>query len=158
HGRETPLRMPRGAPSQVVVEDCGPIKGTREVTVTDQEWSWFDFDCNYCTGVWAYRQVGYPVNTGLFHHTWFTAAPPPNPNTNVSASYDYADNPDRTIVAAGDRSVRLAWDNLPEVSPDPFTGWFDFRGVDVWKAVDWTRPVGAAGPAESDWLLVGEYR
>jgi hypothetical protein len=38
--------------------------------VNDHQYSWFDFDCDYCTGIWDYAQ-----NRGLFHHTWFEPAP-----------------------------------------------------------------------------------
>jgi len=40
--------------------------------VTDQGDTWFDFDCDFCTGVWDY-----PTQRGLFHHTW--AVPPAHP-------------------------------------------------------------------------------
>ena len=36
--------------------------------------------------------------------------------------------------------------------------WFDFRAYQIWKVSDWTRPVGAGGPAEDDWTLLAEYR
>jgi hypothetical protein len=54
--------------------------------------------------------------------------------------------------------VTLAWDNLSENSPDPVSGWFDFRGYKIWKVSDWTRPVGTSGPSEDDWTLLAEYR
>jgi len=41
--------------------------------VNDQAYSWFDFDCDYCTG--AYSSV---IGQGLFHHTWLAESPPPN--------------------------------------------------------------------------------
>ncbi len=155
HGRETALRMPRGSPPQDVTEDCTSVgrPEARKVRVTDQEYSWFDFDCDYCTGVWDVTK-----QRGLFHKTWNAAAPPPNPNTNVASTYNFTDNPGRTAVPAGDRSVQLAWDNISLTTPDPKSRWLDFRGFDIWKVSDWTRPVGTAGPNESDWRLLGEFR
>ena len=156
HGRETPVKLPIGSASRTIREKCGYWE--RDVLVTDQDYSWFNFDCDYCTGVWVDSMPGFPSGTGMFHKTWNASAPPPNPATNVSSQYNFTDNPDRHIVPSGDRSVHLAWDNISEVTADPLTRWLDFRGFDIWKASDWSRPVGSAGPYESDWLLLGEFR
>ena len=160
HGRETPIRLPRGAQSQYVSEPCNsetrPFQ--EDILVTDQQYSWFDFDCDYCTGVWTYFYRGLPNRTGLFHKTWNASSPPTNPATNVSAQYNFTDNPGRRVVAPGDRAVRLAWDNVSDMAVDPSTRWLDFRGYSIWKAADWSRPPGSAGPNESDWLLLGEFR
>ena len=147
-GRETGLRAP---PGQVeYFEDCHD-QAVRPVDAL--KFTWFDFDCDYCTG--AYSTV---LNQGLFHHTWLAESPPPSPNTNLGVSYNYSDNPDRRFPPAGDGQITVAWDNLSENSPDPKTGWFDFRGYKIWKVSDWTRPVGSSGPAEDDWTLLAEYR
>ena len=155
HGRETPVRLPRGSPPVTIIEPCADVKGHehREVQVNDRDYSWFDFDCDYCTGVWDSEK-----KVGLFHKTWNAAAPPPNPNTNASAQYNFTDNPNRDVAPAGDRVVRLAWDNLSEVTVDPKSRWRDFRGFSVWKVSDWLRPVGSSGPLETDWRLIGEFR
>ncbi len=154
HGRETGIKLPRGTPPTTIIEDCSAAgRERREVIVTDRDYSWFDFDCDYCTGVWDY-----PTKRGLFHKTWNASAPPPNPNTNVSSNYNFSDNPNRLVVPSGDRSIRVAWDNISECTADPKTRWFDFRGFDIWKVADWTRPVGSAGPNDSDWRLLGEFR
>jgi plastocyanin len=156
HGRETGIKLPKGTAPTIVVEDCferRPGDAAREVLVNDREYSWFDFDCDYCTGVW--NSV---TQEGLFHRTWNAAAPPPNPNTNVSTAFNYTDNPHRSVIPAGDRSVTLSWDNASETTRDPKTEWLDFRGYNLWKVADWTRPVGSPGPAESEWRLLGEFR
>jgi hypothetical protein len=115
---------------------------------------WFDFDCDYCTGIYDF-----PTRTGLFHKTWNASAPPPNPVLNVSVTYNFTDNPDRTYAPAGDNAVYLAWDNISETSPDPSdTHFFDFRGYKIWKVSDWSRPVGSPGPSETEWQLLGEFR
>ncbi len=156
HGRETPIK-PKAGEGTITAADCHDVDaGQQRTVISTQEFpDWFDFDCDYCTGVYNSR-----THRGMFHHTWNADAPPPNPQLNVGATYNYSDNPDRTpnLTPAGDRSVTLAWDNLSEVSPDPKTGWFDFRGYRVWKVSGWTRPVGSAGPSDDDWSLIGEFR
>ncbi len=151
HGRETPLVAPLG--QFLTAQGCE----TRELSsrlVTDRQYEWFDFDCDYCTGAYSLARGG------LFHRTWLAEAPPPSPTTNISTSFNYTDNPARTseLVPAGDAIVRLAWDNGSELVPDPKSGQFDFRGYRIWKVSNWKRPVGAGGPAEDDWTLLGEYR
>jgi len=149
HGRETPVHPDAGEGS-VTVSDCRDLV-PRTVTYSGPT-DWFDFDCNYCTGAYDSQK-----RLGMFHRTWNADAPPPNPNLNVASGYNFSANPDR-IVPAGDNRVTLAWDNLSETTPDPKTGWLDFRGYRVWKAAGWTRPVGSAGPADDDWSLLAEFR
>jgi len=160
HGRETALRADPGQQFQAT-EDCETF--SRTILVTDRQYYWFDFDCDYCTGVWDY-QIGSsnpsdPSVGGMIHKTWNSSAPPPSPITDASISYNYSENPDRTVVPGGDNRVTLAWDNLSEVTPDPAPpNLFDFRGYKIWKVADWTRPVGSPGPSEDQWSLVAEFR
>jgi hypothetical protein len=149
HGRETPVH-PTAGEGSITAEDCYD-QAPRTVTFAGPV-DWFDFDCNYCTGVYDSER-----RLGLFHHTWNAESPPPNPNLNVAAQYNYADNQTR-VVAAGDNRVTIAWDNLSEVTPDPKSNRLDFRGYRVWKAANWLRPVGSAGPSDNDWSLLGEFR
>jgi hypothetical protein len=151
HGRETPIRLERGTPDQTILENCEGRE--RSVTVNSREFSWFDFDCDYCTGVYDFTN-----GKGLFHKTWNAEAPPPNPNTNLGAKYNYTDNPNRQVAPEGDKRITVAWDNLSEVTADPKSGWYDCRGYKIWKVANWTRPVGSPGPNESDWSLIGEFR
>jgi hypothetical protein len=156
HGRETPLIADLGTLGFQATEDCQEERGTdpRIVFVSPNNYFWFDFDCDYCTGVFDVKdRLG-----GLFHKTWNAEAPPPNPNTNVAAKYNYTDNPDRLVAPEGDRAITLAWDNLSEGTPDPKSRQFDARGYKVWKVANWSRPVGSPGPGEDDWALVGEFR
>jgi hypothetical protein len=148
HGRETRIKPSAGE---------GPYTGTdcrseQSRIATYLLPDWFDFDCDYCTGAYDSRK-----SLGMFHRTWNADAPPPNPNVNVAAAYNYSDNPTR-IVAAGDNKVTLAWDNISEVTPDPKSNWLDLRGYRIWKAANWLRPVGSAGPSDDDWSLLGEFR
>jgi hypothetical protein len=148
-GRETPVKAP---PGQVLQLQGCEAHDPAPRFVDDKRYQWFDFDCDYCTGSFD-QKLG-----GLFHHTWLAEAPPPSPNTNTSVTYNYTDNPDRRFAPAGDGQVTIAWDNLSEISPDPKSGAFDFRGYKIWKVSNWTRPVGSGGPAEDDWTLLAEYR
>lgn len=161
HGRETPLRVERGQPA-IFAADCRDAEFGRTRLVNDLDYTWFDFDCDYCTGVWDYLAgSGSDARLGgLFHKTWNASSPPPSPSVNISSQFNFSDNPLRTadLVPGGDKSVTLAWDNLSEVTPDPKSTWFDFRGYRIWKVSDWTRPVGSPGPAEADWQLLGEFR
>jgi len=152
HGRETPLRANPGAPPFFAADCRDQEQGTQRL-VNDLDYTWFDFDCNYCTGVFDFDS-----QRGYFHKTWNAAAPPPSPNANTALNYNFTDNPYRTVVPGSDGAVNLAWDNLSEITPDPKSKWFDFRGYKLWKVSDWTRPVGSPGPAESDWKLIGEFR
>ena len=146
-GRETPLQAPPGQ-----VEQAADCRDQSPRIIDSHKLTWFDFDCDYCTGAYS-SQFG-----GLFHHTWLAESPPPAPNTNLGVTYNYTDNPDRRFPPAGDGLVRIAWDNLSETTPDPKSGWFDFRGYKIWKVSNWTRPVGSGGPGDDDWTLLTEYR
>jgi hypothetical protein len=158
HGRESKRQVTPGGPPQYL-SDCRDIELGRTRQVTDREPTWFDFDCDFCTGVWDYELgAGDFRNGGLFHKNWNAEAPPPNPAMNVGSAYNYTDNAGRSVIPSGDNQITLAWNNLSEVTPDPKSGWFDFRGYRLWKVSDWTRPVGSAGPAEADWTLIGEFR
>ena len=149
-GRETPLKAP---PGQVIQAQGCDSRDPTPRFVNDRQYSYFDFDCDYCTG--AYSKI---LNKGLFHRTWLAESPPPSPNTNLGVLYNYTDNPDRRFPPAGDGAVTIAWDNLSETSPDPKSGQFDFRGYKIWKVSNWQRPIGSGGPAEDDWTLLAEYR
>lgn len=155
HGKETALVGALGSLPELVTEPGCDNRGTdaNTILVDSNRYYWFDMDCDYCTGVWNYQ-----TGQGMFHKVWNAEAPPPNPNTNVAVKYNYTDNPERAVAAAGDRTITIAWDNLSETTPDPKSRWFDCRGYKLWKVANWTRPVGSPGPGEDDWALVGEFR
>jgi hypothetical protein len=170
HGRETGIRGAHGS-SPVQMQDCrdrDEFDGRFRQVFADK-YTWFDFDCNYCTGVWSYAAGGSaPPETedryigGMLHKTWNASAPPPSPVLNTGVNYNYTDNPTRTVAAAGDRKITLAWDNSSEIAPDPgeIRGKrtvFDFRGWSIYKVSGWTRPVGSPGPSESEWALVASF-
>ena len=151
HGRETALIAALGTGGFEGLPDCHDFSPR---PVTERTYEWFDYDCNYCTGVFDSK-----TGNGMFHTVWNVGAPPPNPDVNVASTYNYSANPDTgRVVPAGDGKITIAWNNLSEVSVDPKSGVFDFRGYKVWKAANWTRPVGSAGPNDDDWSLLGEFR
>ena len=127
-GRETCLKKVPGGPTQFA--DCQDPEGTFR-PLLDNQCTWFDLDCNYCTGV-----PGYVLKR------WTASAPPPNPDLKLEPH---------------DRSVTLQWDNKSEATPDPVQGDFDFKGYKIWKAANWTRPVGSSGPGDDLWSLLATY-
>ena len=150
YGRETGIKAPLGLGGYT--EQGCPSRDPDPRIVSDRFYTWFDFDCDYCTGAYSKSRGG------LFHHTWLAEAPPPSPNTNMAVDYNYSDNPGRRFVPSGDRQVTVAWANLSETTPDPKSSQFDFRGYKIWMVSNWQRPVGAGGPFEDDWTLLADYR
>jgi hypothetical protein len=158
HGAETRLRAPPGF--ILSASDCRDEGSQRQIR--ENGYTWFDFDCDFCTGVWAYGSGNVGRNgltgSGKVLKRWNTAAPPPNPNLNLAGSYNFTDNPDRRVAPSQDQGIQLAWDNLSEVTVDPEKGDFDFRSYRVWKVSNWRRPVGATGPADDEWTLLAQFR
>ena len=151
HGCETGVKLPVGSTPMLLSEVC-PDREAVSKQVTDNAFTWFDFDCNACTGVWNEA-----TGQGYYLRHWNAESPPPSPNLNVAATYNYSDNPNR-VVAGGDNMITLAWDNISETTADPKSGFFDFRAYRIWKVAGWQRPVGASGPNDEDWALLAEYR
>ncbi len=87
-------------------------------------------------GIWQEvpNCVGEPESV-LIH--WVADTPPPPPNQEITA---------------GDRFVRVEWDDFPEDVEDPLTRIRDFYGYQVWKAVGWTRD--SSEPMDQDWQLI----
>lgn len=56
-----------------------------------------------------------------FANNWLLPSPPPRPELRA-----YADQ----------NSVTLTWDNRSEMTPDPFTGEFDFQGYRLYRSID----------------------
>lgn len=56
-----------------------------------------------------------------FANDWLLPSPPPRPELRA-----YADK----------NSVTLAWDNRSEMTPDPFTGEFDFQGYRLYRSIN----------------------
>ena len=87
HGRETPVRLRLGEPP-ISLADCHDEASGTSREVTARSATWFDSDCDYCTGIWDYA-----AQTGLLHHTWqvppsLPVAPTPTLVSLVSAEAD----------------------------------------------------------------------
>jgi hypothetical protein len=127
-GRETGLVAAPGTSYELA--DCRDPEGTSR-TVTDDATTWFDLDCNFCTGT-----------VGLGQRRWLAAAPPPAP---------------RTRFTPGNQEITLEWDNRSEYTADPSSGLLDFKSYRIWKASNFTRPVGTSGPGDELWSLLAEF-
>ncbi|MEK7823979.1 MAG: hypothetical protein AAB290_02915 [Candidatus Eisenbacteria bacterium] len=158
HGAETRVRAPRGF--ILYDSDCRDEGSRRQID--EYGYTWFDFDCDFCTGVWEFGSgtVGRDglTGSGKMLKRWSTAAPPPNPGLNASAGYNFSDNPERRVAPGQNQAILLAWDNLSEITVDPEKTEFDFRSYRLWKVSNWRRPVGASGPADDDWTLLAHFR
>jgi hypothetical protein len=128
-GRETGLIAAPGTSFELA--DCRDPDGSAR-TVYDDQLVWFDLDCNYCTGT-----------VGMAQRRWLAAAPPPSP---------------RTRYTTGNHQVTLEWDNRSEFTPDPSSGLLDFNAYRIWKASNFTRPVGTSGPGDELWSLMAEFK
>jgi len=134
HGRETGVRA---APGQtMLLSDC---RNDSARAVTDQATSWFDFDCDYCTGPWSY-----PAGRGYFHHTWT----PSTWTVDVPMATPVVSPTTRAIVtpnpSSGAARIQFA---LPETGPVDITI-LDVAGRIV-RALQRNR--FAAGHAEARW-------
>jgi hypothetical protein len=126
-----------------------------------------DFDCDMCTGVDGKEKAT----------RWMGASTPPCPqvildyprddlNPCVSLKMDEETGKLEPAQIRGpavqlvpkDNSVLIRWNNASELVPDPFSKRYDFAGYRVWKAEQWTRPVGSTGPQPELWSLLAEYR
>jgi hypothetical protein len=128
-GRETALTAPPG--QDYALADCREPEGSKGREVRDDGITWFDLDCNYCTGV-----------PGLAQRRWLAAAPPPSPQARFTP---------------GNQEVLIEWDNRSEYTPDPASGLLDVKAYRLWKASNFTRPVGTSGPGDELWSLLGEF-
>jgi hypothetical protein len=70
HGCETSIRLPRGSTPTYIAAFC-PDREPIPKLVTDNAYTWFDFDCDYCTGVWDEM-----TGQGYFHASWNTTRAP----------------------------------------------------------------------------------
>jgi flagellar hook capping protein FlgD len=133
HGRETPLRLAPGS-SPVFAADCRDAELGGYRRVDDREYTWFDFDCDYCTGAWSW-----PAAHGYFHVPWVVpaaalvsagpeAAPPPRgaitayPNPMRDESRVEFDLPERaevrvSVLDLAGRQVRLLADERFDAGP-----------------------------------------
>ncbi len=80
-----------------------------------------------------------------FHVPWLTNVAPLAPGLRLWETHD---------------RVHVYWDDADESRKDPRRGLVDFEGYQVWRADNWTRPVGSSianGPASRQWRLIAGF-
>jgi hypothetical protein len=143
-GRETPLCPPQYQ-GNFCVNPCDSCACTPTVEGcverVGQECLWVNGDCQEeaRTGV----LTGVDGKECLVHWLIGTAPPPPNMR-----------------LVAHENRVEVMWDNRSEVTPDLRLNVRDFESYRVWRADNWTRPLGTdvnIGPSASLWALLAEF-
>jgi hypothetical protein len=146
-GRETPVHGPA---SNVSVDTCealsAPIpnvpRGTTVWINNDCEReSLFKLACGYSDEDSIIYRTGIDGKEQQLHWIVDTAPPPPAMRVDDHSS----------------EGVVLYWDNFSQTVPDVKTQIFDFEGYRIWRADNWTRPVGTSienGPASNLWKML----
>jgi len=122
-------------------DSVAPRQGPFKNTTCDHPSYWRDADCNCCTPIMD-SATSCPGKETLIH--WVGTVAPPPPRTS-------ADDPRRRARMAGDRRVRVEWDNTSELVADPIQQKILFSGYEIWRVEGWQRPLGSTGPTPGDW-------
>jgi hypothetical protein len=80
---------------------------------------------------------------------WIVGTAPPPPSLRIW--------PCPLDVTGEHTGVAIFWDNFSEAVPDVKTQQFDFEGYRIWRADNWTRPLGTSaenGPGAELWKLL----
>ena len=147
NGQETPVVGPA---ENVFVDTCS-APGAPPVVVPRGETLWINNDCareEILRTRCGYTEAeAHLFRTGVdgkeTHINWIIGTPPPPPNLRID------DHSNKGIV--------VYWDNYSETVPDVKTQEEDFEGYRVWRADNWTRPVGttaASGPSSDLWKML----
>jgi hypothetical protein len=143
-GRETLETCPDPGCYKCLDADCDTL--TACVIIKEGQELAVDADCNPCTGVGG--------DESLVHWIGSTAPPPPSTNNDIDMEQEVRA---RVLSPAGDRRVTLQWDNGSEIVPDAISAELRFEGYRVWKAANWSRPIGETGPSADLWMLLGDF-
>ncbi|MCK4412764.1 MAG: hypothetical protein KAY32_04405 [Candidatus Eisenbacteria sp.] len=149
-GRETCLHIPPGGDPLFWDDPCdslAPAEGPFKNTECDNPGVWRDADCNCCTPI--QDSVGSCPGKETLVHWVGTVAPPPPALNLEDHEFRLHD-----VDLAGDRRVRIAWDNASELVADPIQQRILFAGYQVWRVEGWQRPIGSTGPSPDEWQLV----
>lgn len=68
--------------------------------------------------------------------------------------------PPRMRIVASENKIDILWDNLSETTPDLRLNVKDFESYRIWRADNWTRPLGTdvnTGPGSNLWMLLSEF-
>lgn len=150
-GRETPV-VGSASGTMVAIDTCR-VELRNPITVFRGDELWINNDC----AKEALFQVrcGYAPDDSVKFKTgidgketqisWIVGTAPPAPNMRID---DHATD-----------GVIIYWDNFSETIPDVKTQIYDFEGYRIWRADNWTRPVGSSidnGPGAGLWKLLYE--
>jgi len=148
-GRETPVCGPallghppfRINPCDSLCDFAPPSDERCYVTVPAEGCEWINGDCE------LERQTNLPTGVDgrecLIHWLVSTAPPPP-----------------RMRLVGSENRTDVLWDNFSETTPDLRLNVLDFESFRIWRADNWTRPLGTdvnTGPGSSLWMLLAEY-
>ncbi|MDH3214933.1 MAG: hypothetical protein OEN01_01415 [Candidatus Krumholzibacteria bacterium] len=163
-GRETPVYGPA---QSVWVDSCRKYRPPFEAgcdferldemfakpipRIEDGEIVWTNSDC--VTECIYKGACGFTERDSLMFRTgvagmesqlhWIVDTAPPPPNIRVDAH--------------ATEGVVVYWDDFSETAPDNRTGRVDFEGYQIWRADDWTRPLGTStitGPPTELWTAL----
>lgn len=150
-GRETPV-VGSANGTQVAIDTCR-VELRNPITVFRGETLWVNGDC--AREALFRDRCGYTVADSVKFMTgidgketqihWIVGTAPPPPFVRID---DHAAD-----------GVVIYWDNFSETVPDVKTQIFDFEGYRIWRADNWTRPVGSSianGPGNELWKLLFE--
>jgi len=148
-GRETPVP----GPIQDVIVDSCKTELAIPVDWNSRDPIWINNDC--VQELLAMTACGLTLADSLAFMTgvggketqinWIVGTAPPPPSIRI---VDYQQE-----------GLELYWDNFSETVPDVKTLIFDFEGYRVWRADNWTRPLGSSadnGPGAELWKLLFE--
>lgn len=147
-GRETPMPGPQDDwyPDPCFYPDL-------IVDIPAGEVYWSNLDCGREIWEFRYRDCGHPPSSNQKHFQtgvdgkehqvfWVYQTAPPPPNMRVEP---------------GSKYVTIFWDDLSEVTPDPYSLVNDFEGYQIWRADNWHRPLGTSlktGPDTDLWRIL----
>ena len=131
-------RAGRGFNKSVPIVPEGEVLWTNSDCLTECD---FKFFCGFIEADSLRFRTG--VGGRETNVNWITNTPPPPPNS-------------RFDDASAD-GVVIYWDDLSEQTRDSKTQRLDFEGYQIWRADDWTRPLGTSqrtGPPTELWAAV----
>lgn len=164
-GLETCLTALSTSEPQFWRDPCDSL-APQQLTIKDVDClprNYVDNDCDCCTPLFS-NQVESETKGNETLVNWVGTVAPPPPGTNIDlrdvdgVTFTTGESePGLTARAVeGDRAIVLEWDNLSELAADPIQARILFTGYRIWRVEGWARPVGAVGPAPTDWQLVAD--
>jgi hypothetical protein len=153
-GRETPVTGPA---ENVAIDTCRVELRNPIPSIPRGQTIWINNDCarerdfqmmcGYTDADSAKFRTGVGGKETQLH--WIVGTAPPPPSMRIwTCALDQG---------GGHTGVAIIWDNFSESVPDVKTQQYDFEGYRVWRADNWTRPLGTSaenGPGAELWKLL----